>query len=119
MVADLVVRDSRSPIYYACIVSVCKDPRSWILGWEEGLGPRFGGIVGGPRSFSVAAETMDKDDAEWKLVSRLLVGKRRTWVKMGLNGSILDAGDLWAVEYLETSGGGPVSRRSGFRLSPR
>ena len=63
MVRDAILRHHASPVGHVGVVSECEDARSGELGREEGLGPRLGFAVGGPRPLAVAGEAMDEDNA--------------------------------------------------------
>jgi hypothetical protein len=73
VVSNPVLRHHSSPVCHICIVSEREQARGRKLGREEGLGPRLGGIVGGPRLLAIAGQAVDEDDADRGLSAVVLL----------------------------------------------
>jgi hypothetical protein len=62
VVSNSTLRYYAVPVGHICIVSEHEYACGWELGWEEGLGPWFGRVLGGPRLLAIAGPAVHKDD---------------------------------------------------------
>jgi len=70
MVGNPALRHHAPPVCYIRIVSEREDAGGWELGGEESSGPWLGRAAGSPGRFSMAVQSVDKDDAaQWLSVN--------------------------------------------------
>ena len=62
MIRDPTLRNHSFPVRHTGVVSEGEDSCRRDPGWEEGLGPWLGFVVGGPGLLAVARQAVDEDN---------------------------------------------------------